>query len=569
MAIYHFSVKIISRSQGRSATAAAAYRAAEKIKDLRTGETHDYTKKSGVNAKFILAPPHSPAWVQNREQLWNEIERVERRRDSQLAREINIALPIELDKTQQVELVSQFVNEQFVSQGAVADVAFHHLNGNNPHAHIMLTMREMNSDRFSAKKNREWDRVSQLQSQRKAWADSANLALERAGQEQRIDHRSNEAQGIERIPQIHLGANVSAMMKRGIVTERGERYKEIAIANEQLLTLDREITSIYKEEKNSAYAQSVASSDLAAKLPVGQGDKEKERAEELTPQEIDNVPNSSVSSSTNIDTSHKENPNSSTADNEPQLTDLELVAAIRQVRAWQDKKPLYPDLKLAASLNKTIEQNQLKLNKLNRLITQQQQELQQAKPQSLFNPWGMSRADREARENNLNRLEREKDSITWDNRNTAQRFKSCQRTAQTYLAWRDRPERELANLIESDAYFSRVETLESGYQIYGAVLSIINNRGIRSEDNPQLSYYQGKTYRFEQRDKTISIFEKDKPEPIYTAIDNREAGGIIEIERMKLEREIRQQIMAFARHLEAERQKQQRQKQRGRGFSLG
>ena len=552
MAIYHFSAKVISRSQGRSATAAAAYRAAERIQDLRTGETHDYTKKSGVDEKFILAPDRSPAWVQNREQLWNEVERVERRRDSQLAREINIALPIELDKTQQVQLVSEFVNEQFVSQGAVADVAFHHLNGNNPHVHIMLTMREMNSNGFSPKKNRNWNHVSQLQSQRKAWADSANQALERAGIEQRIDHRSLEEQGIERIPQIHLGADVSAMMKRGIITERGERYKEIAIANEQLLTLDKKITSIYEQEATR-----------------GRGDKKKEQ-EELTSKKIHNFLKPPVVPSTNIDTSNNENSNSSAADNNPQLTDAQLVAAIQQVRAWQDSEPLYPDLKLAASLDKTIKQNQLKLNKLNRFITQQQQELQQTKPRSLFNPWGMSRTEREAKEDNLNRLEREKDSITWDNRNTTQRFKSCQRTEQTYLAWQNRPERELANLIESDAYFSRVEFIESGYSMYGAVLSILNNRGQISPDEPQLRYAQGRTYRFEQRDKTISIFEKDNPEPIYTATDNREAGGIIEIERMKLEQQVREQMLAYARHLEAERQQQQqRQKQRGRGFSLG
>ena len=552
MAIYHFSAKVISRSQGRSATAAAAYRAAERIQDRRTGETHDYTKKLGVDEKFILAPHHSPAWVQDRSRLWNEVERVERRKDSQLAREINIALPIELDKTQQVRLVSEFVNEQFVSQGAVADVAFHHLNGNNPHVHIMLTMREMNIDGFSAKKNRDWNHVSQLQSQRKAWAASANQALERAGIEPRIDHRSLEAQGIERIPQIHLGANVSAMMKRGIVTDRGERYLAITEANEQLLTLDKEITSIYSEESERR-----------------QGDKKRERVEEFTQKEIDNAPNLSVSPSINIEAS-TEKPNSSTADNEPQLTDLELVAAIRQVRAWQDKKPLEPDLKLASSLDKTVKQNQSKLNKLNRLITQQQQELQQAQPRSLFNLRGMSSLEREALSDNLNRLEREKDSIIWDNQNTSQRLKSCQRTAQTYIAWQNRPERELANQIESDTYKSRVSTLESGYQIYGAVLSILNHRGQTSPDEPQLRYCQGRTYRFEQVDKTISIFEKDNPEPIYTATDNREAGGIIEIERMKLDRFVREQMMAFARHLEAERQKQQqRQKQRGRGFSLG
>ena len=121
MAIYHFSVNIISRSSGRSATAAAAYRSAEKIIDMPTGLIHDYTRKQGVDEKFILAPSYAPDWVFNRERLWNEVEKVERRKNSQLAREINVALPTELNKNQQVELVREFVTKQFVNQGMIAD----------------------------------------------------------------------------------------------------------------------------------------------------------------------------------------------------------------------------------------------------------------------------------------------------------------------------------------------------------------------------------------------------------------------------------------------------------------
>lgn len=252
MAIYHFSVNIISRSSGRSATAAAAYRAGEKIVDIRTGEIHDYTRKRGVDHNFILAPNSAPDWVHNREKLWNAVEKVERRKDSQLAREINVALPTELTKTQQLKLVKEFVTEQFVSQGMVADIAFHDLNSHNPHAHIMLTMREIDEHGFSPKKNRDWNRKELLEKQRLAWAISTNKALELAGVNQTIDHRSLEEQGVDRIPQIHLGAAVNAMMKRGIVTEREERYLEIAEANRNIrkfefhLELVDRIESIYR-----------------------------------------------------------------------------------------------------------------------------------------------------------------------------------------------------------------------------------------------------------------------------------------------------------------------------------
>ena len=508
MAIYYFNASVVSRSAGRSATASAAYRAAERIKDERTGEIHDYRKKKGVDEKIILAPHNAPNWVSNRVLLWNEVERVERRKDAQLSREIKLAIPVELDRNQQIELVKEFANEQFVSKGMVADICFHELDSHNPHAHIMLTMREINEHGFSLKKNRNWNKREILEQQRAAWAKTANLALEKAGIDEAIDHRTLEAQGINRIPQIHLGSAVTAMMKRGIVTDKGEQYLAIESANKQLLTLEREITNLQLEKEQS----------------------------------------------------HK--------DDTPQLTDRELVTAIRLVRAWQDSLPIKPNLKLAASLDKTVKQNQSKLNKLDILITHQQQELQRSQPRSLLHPWGMSKAEREARFDDLNRLKQKKDSINWDNRSTTQRLQSCQRIAKIYDAWQNRPERELANLIESDAYKSRVETLESGYQLYGAMISILNNRGIRSEESPQMRYFQGRIYRCEQRNQTISIFERDNPEPIYTATDNREAGGIIQIEQMKLEQQVREQMMEFARHLEVEQQRQQRKKQRGRGLSL-
>ncbi len=261
MAIYHFSVNIISRSAGRSATAAAAYRAAEKIRDERTGEIHDYTKKKGIDEKFILAPLSVPSWVYNRSSLWNKVEEIERRKDSQLAREINIAIPTELDKTEQINLVKEFVREELVKEGMIADVAFHDLESHNPHAHIMLTMREINEEGFSFK-NREWNKRELLEKQREAWSSYANQALEKAGVESKIDHRSLLEQGINRIPQIHLGSAITAMMERGVETDKGDRWREIEEANKQiesalrsLAKVEAEITAVEKLSTSSSQGQ--------------------------------------------------------------------------------------------------------------------------------------------------------------------------------------------------------------------------------------------------------------------------------------------------------------------------
>ena len=141
MAIYHLSMKIISRSNGYSAVASAAYRSGSLMLDERTGLTHDYTRKSGVAEAVILTPATAPAWCTNRAELWNAVEKAERRKNSQLAREIELAIPRELPQDAARETVLAFVRENFVSQGMIADVAFHHMDKTNPHAHIMLTTR--------------------------------------------------------------------------------------------------------------------------------------------------------------------------------------------------------------------------------------------------------------------------------------------------------------------------------------------------------------------------------------------------------------------------------------------
>jgi len=247
MAIYYFNASVISRSAGRSATGSAAYRAAEKIKDIKTGEVHDYTKKKGVDEKFILAPLVAPNWAKDRSKLWNKVEEEERRKDSQLAREIQLAIPVELNRNQQIELVTEYANDLFVKEGMIADVAFHELNSHNPHAHIMLTMREIDSNGFKKKKNRDWNKRQLLQKQRETWSGYANLALEKAGIQEKIDHRTLEEQGINRIPQIHLGSAVVAMTKRGIATDKYDRWLEIAEKNKQIESLERSLVMVEKE----------------------------------------------------------------------------------------------------------------------------------------------------------------------------------------------------------------------------------------------------------------------------------------------------------------------------------
>ena len=157
MAIYHCSIKIISRGKGKSAVAAAAYRAGEKLTNDFDGETHDYTHKGGVVHTEILLPGHAPAAFSDRAVLWNAVEKIEKAKNAQLAREIEIALPRELTREQGISLVREYVKEQFVNAGMCADFAIHDTGGGNPHAHIMLTMRPIQQDgAWGAKQKKEY-----------------------------------------------------------------------------------------------------------------------------------------------------------------------------------------------------------------------------------------------------------------------------------------------------------------------------------------------------------------------------------------------------------------------------
>ena len=246
MAIYHMHAAVISRANGASAVAAAAYRSGEKLIDERTGEAHDYSRRGGVDGAEIIAPDGAPEWALDRDRLWNEAEAAEKRKDSQVVREVNVALPVELNPEQRQGLVRDFVRDEFVDRGMVADVSYHDGSSGNPHAHILLTTRELNSDGFGAK-DRNWNSKELLSGWREQWAESANRALDRAGSRERIDHRTLAAQRegaiergqtiraekLDRDPEIHLGKSAWMALRRGEGNERTRRNDRINAGNQE------------------------------------------------------------------------------------------------------------------------------------------------------------------------------------------------------------------------------------------------------------------------------------------------------------------------------------------------
>ena len=244
MAIYHASTKPVSRAAGRSATAAAAYRAAARVVDRRTGEIHDYRKKGGVVAAGIVMPDGSRA-THLREQLWNAAEDAEKRKDGRVAREWVIALPDELNNDQRIALAAKFAMKLAATYGVAADLAVHEPSrkgdDRNHHAHILLTTRQAKltkngielgdkaSIELSDKTRKERgmkpaaDDVKRL---RKLWADMANAALAEAGHEARIDHRSHAERGIDEMPTTHLGPTATAIKRKGKKLDIEERERE-------------------------------------------------------------------------------------------------------------------------------------------------------------------------------------------------------------------------------------------------------------------------------------------------------------------------------------------------------
>ena len=287
----HATVSIIQRSKGRSAVAAAAYRSGTKLTNEWDGLTHDYTHKTGVVHSEIMLPTHAPPEFADRSTLWNSVEQIEKARDSQLAREVEAALPRELTREQQLALVRAYVKDNFVDKGMCADFAIHDKGTGNPHVHIMLTVRPLKEDgawgakcrkaydldehgqripdgKGGWKNHREdttdWNDKGNVEIWRAAWAAYTNRALEAAGQPALVDHRSYKRQGIDKIPSVHLGPAASQMEKRGIRTDKGEVNRQIAADNKLLKEIKARVTRLYnwtkaETEKPAGQQSSIAS----------------------------------------------------------------------------------------------------------------------------------------------------------------------------------------------------------------------------------------------------------------------------------------------------------------------
>ena len=239
MAIYHFSAKVISRAVGSSAVASAAYRSADRLHDERLGRSHDFSNKAGVVHSEVMLPDGAPEEWRDREKLWNDVEAAEIRKDAQLAREIEFAIPREMTQEQGIELARNFVRDEFVDRGMIADLNVHWDIGADglarPHAHVMLTMREIRIGEdgpaeFGAKV-RDWNRTELLTHWREAWADHVNERLNALDIDARVDHRTLAAQGIELEPQHKIGPAASRMVEQGLEVDRAEEHLDIARRN--------------------------------------------------------------------------------------------------------------------------------------------------------------------------------------------------------------------------------------------------------------------------------------------------------------------------------------------------
>ena len=244
MAIYHFSVKVISRATGASAVASAAYRSASRLHDARLDRDHDFTNKSGVVHSEVLLPEGAPKSLSDRATLWNTVEAGEKRKDAQLSREVEFAIPRELDQAEGVALARDFVQREMVDRGMVADLNVHWDIGPDglakPHAHVMLTMREIGEDGFGAKV-RDWNRTELVEHWREAWADHVNERLAQLDIDARIDHRSLEDQGIDLEPQHKIGPAAGRRADDGLEADRLDEHHEIARANGERIIADPRI----------------------------------------------------------------------------------------------------------------------------------------------------------------------------------------------------------------------------------------------------------------------------------------------------------------------------------------
>jgi len=262
MANYHMSIKIFSRGKGASAVQKAAYRAAETIKSEYDGETHDYTRKTGIIHKEVILPGNAPEEYKNRSELWNVVEKSERFINAQLAREIEISLPVELTKEQNIALARKFAKDIFVKDGMCADICVHDNGSGNPHAHIMLTMRPIEKDGSWGQKSRtvngrkiptvDWNEREKTEYWRKKWADYQNAVLEGYGIKSKVDYRSYLRQGKEQIPTVHMGKAIW-MEKKGVRTELGDINRNVDGWNKEI----RQINARIKKLKAWLYKQPI------------------------------------------------------------------------------------------------------------------------------------------------------------------------------------------------------------------------------------------------------------------------------------------------------------------------
>ncbi|MCQ9154724.1 Ti-type conjugative transfer relaxase TraA [Acidomonas methanolica] len=244
MAIYHLHVKVIGRKAGSSAVASAAYRSGSRLRDDRLERSHDFSGKRGVVHSEIMLPENAPEEWSDRERLWNDVEAFEVRKDAQLAREVEFALPREMTQTQGVELARDFVQAEFVDQGMVADLNVHWDLAEDgtpkPHAHVMLTMRSVDENGFGPKV-REWNRTGMVEQWRERWAELANERLAELDIDARIDHRSFEAQGIGLEPQTKIGAPAQRIEAEESEADRAEDHRRIARENGARIVADPSI----------------------------------------------------------------------------------------------------------------------------------------------------------------------------------------------------------------------------------------------------------------------------------------------------------------------------------------
>ena len=276
IALFHFHVTQIKRSAGQSAVAAAAYRAGEKLHSEYYGEISDYTRKGGVICSEILLPSHAPPEYADRETLWNAVEKAERRKKAQLAYSFDIALQNEFSMQENIDLARQFLLDNFVNRGMVADFAVHQPDKedggiSNPHFHVMCPIRPIGPDgRWGNKQRREyvldehgervldeagnyvfnavpttdWGKPETLEAWRQAWAEMCNAKFAEKGLDCRIDHRSFERQGVEQIPTQHEGPTVRAMEAKGIRTDKGALNRWVRSANAKLNNIRQTISKL-------------------------------------------------------------------------------------------------------------------------------------------------------------------------------------------------------------------------------------------------------------------------------------------------------------------------------------